>query len=54
VGIDKPNRREVNEAAAYVVKRHGVRTRVVGKERAKVWLMPERRRTLAEHAAGPF
>ncbi|MCU1064836.1 VapE domain-containing protein [Stenotrophomonas maltophilia] len=54
VGIDKPNRREVNEAAAYVVKRHGVRTRVVGKERAKVWLMPERRRSLAEHAAGPF
>lgn len=54
VGIDRPNRREVNEAAAYVVKRHGVRTRVVGKERAKVWLMPERRRTLAEHAAGPF
>ncbi|MDG9939354.1 hypothetical protein N7670_01630 [Stenotrophomonas maltophilia] len=54
VGIDKPNRREVNEAAAYVVKRHGVRTRVVGKERAKVWLMPQRRRSLAEHAAGPF
>ncbi|HFF6000344.1 TPA: VapE domain-containing protein [Stenotrophomonas maltophilia] len=54
VGIDRPNRREVNEAAAYVVKRHGVRTRVVGKERAKVWLMPQRKRSLAEHAAGPF
>lgn len=54
VGIDKPNRRDVNEAAAYVVKRHGVRTKVVGKERAKVWLMPPRKRSLAEHAAGPF
>jgi putative DNA primase/helicase len=54
VGIDKPNRREVNEAAAYVVKRHGVRTRVVGKERAKVWLMPPRSRSLSEHIAGPF
>lgn len=54
VGIDKPNRREVNEAAAYVVKRHGVRTRVVGKERAKVWLMPPRSRSLHEHIAGPF
>lgn len=54
VGIDKPNRREVNEAAAYVVKRHDVRTKVVGKERAKVWLMPPRKLNLAEHAAGPF
>ncbi|WP_414495319.1 VapE domain-containing protein [Stenotrophomonas maltophilia] len=54
VGMDKPNRRDVNEAAAYVVKRHGVRTKVVGKERAKVWLMPPRKRSLAEHAAGPF
>ncbi|WP_439447850.1 VapE domain-containing protein [Stenotrophomonas sp. ATs4] len=54
VGIDRPNRREVNEAAAYVVKRHGVCTRVVGKERAKVWLMPVRKLTLGEHAAGPF
>jgi putative DNA primase/helicase len=45
VGIDKPNRREVNEAAAYVVKRHGVRTRVVGKEPGQGWLMPQRRRT---------
>ncbi|MHC1652916.1 VapE domain-containing protein [Stenotrophomonas maltophilia] len=53
-GIDKPNRRDVNEAAAYVVKRHGVRTKVVGKERAKVWLMPPRKRSLAEHAVGPF
>lgn len=53
-GIDKPNRRDVNEAAAYVVKRHGVRTRVVGKERAKVWLMPPRRLPLGEQAAGPF
>ncbi|KAG1551160.1 hypothetical protein G6F50_013200 [Rhizopus delemar] len=53
-GIDKPNRRDVNEAAAYVVKRHGVRTRVVGKERAKVWLMPPRRLNLGEQAAGPF
>ncbi|WP_416058349.1 VapE domain-containing protein [Stenotrophomonas maltophilia] len=42
IGIDRPSRRDVNEAAAYVVKRHGVRTRVVGKERAKVWLMPPR------------
>jgi putative DNA primase/helicase len=54
VGIDKPNRREVNEAAAYVVKRHDVRTKVVGKERAKVWLMPPRKLSLAGHAAGPF
>jgi putative DNA primase/helicase len=26
----------------------------VGKERAKVWLMPLRKLTLAGHAAGPF
>ncbi|UQA71435.1 toprim domain-containing protein [Stenotrophomonas maltophilia] len=54
VGIDKPNRREVNEAAAYVVKRHDVRTKVVGKERAKVWLMPPRKLSLPGHSAGPF
>lgn len=54
VGIDKPNRREVNEAAAYVVKRHDVRTKVVGKERAKVWLMPPRKLSFAGHEAGPF
>ncbi|RRU73146.1 VapE domain-containing protein [Stenotrophomonas maltophilia] len=54
VGIDKPNRREVNEAAAYVVKRHAVRTKVVGKERAKVWLMPPRKLSLPGHSAGPF
>jgi putative DNA primase/helicase len=54
VGIEKPNRRDVNEAAAYVVKRHDVRTRLIGKERAKVWLMPPRSRSVAEHTAGPF
>ena len=54
VGIDKPNRREVNEAAAYVVKRHDVRTKVVGKERTKVWLMPPRKLNLPGHSAGPF
>lgn len=54
VGIDKPSRRDVNEAAAYVVKRHEVRTKLLGKERAKVWLMPPRTRSVAEHAAGPF
>jgi len=37
-----------------VVKRHDVRTKVVGKERAKVWLMPPRKLSLAGHAAGPF
>lgn len=52
--IDKPSRKDVNEAAAYVVKRYGVTTKVVGKERAKVWLMPPRARSHQEQAAGPF
>lgn len=38
--IDRPTKKDINEAAAYVVKRYGVRTKVVGKERLKAWLMP--------------
>ncbi|HHA2674727.1 TPA: VapE domain-containing protein [Stenotrophomonas maltophilia] len=41
-GIERPGRKEVNEAAAYVTKRYGVTTCQVGKERAKVWRMPPR------------
>lgn len=52
--VERPNRKDVNEAAAYVVKRYGVGTKVVGKERSKVWLMPPRTRSVQEHAAGPF
>ena len=42
--VDRPGRREVNEAAAYVVKRYSVQTKVTGRERCKVWMMPPRER----------
>ena len=38
--VDRPTKKDINEAAAYAVKKYGVQTKVVGRERAKVWLMP--------------
>jgi putative DNA primase/helicase len=53
VGIDKPNRREVNEAAAYVVKRHGVHEG--GRQGAGQGLADATAQlSLARHSAGPF
>ncbi|WP_323162833.1 VapE domain-containing protein [Stenotrophomonas maltophilia] len=52
--IERPSRKDVNEAAAYVVKRYGVVTKIVGKQRSKVWLLPPRVRSVSEQAAGPF
>lgn len=40
--VDRPTKKDINEAASYVVKRYGVRTKVVGRERTKAWLMPGR------------
>lgn len=39
---DRPNKKEVNEAASYVVQRYGVERRKVGKDRQTVWIMPPR------------
>lgn len=44
-GIDRPLRTHVNEAAAYVVRRYGVCTRKIGKDRSKAWMMPPRLRS---------
>lgn len=44
-GIDRPSKRDVNEASAYVTKQHGVKTKKVGKGRALCWLMPPMLRT---------
>lgn len=44
-GVDRPMRKHVNEAAAYVVRRYGVCTRKVGKDRCKAWMMPPRLRS---------
>ncbi|HKY46173.1 MAG TPA: VapE domain-containing protein [Pyrinomonadaceae bacterium] len=40
VGVDRPNKSDVNLAAAYVEKQYNVQTAKKGKERSKVWLMP--------------
>lgn len=50
--VDRPTKKDVNEAAAYVVKRYGVKTKQHGKARTKVWLMPNRSRT--DGMEGPF
>lgn len=39
-GFEKPTKNEVNEAAAYVVKKYGVERRKVGKNRLTAWFMP--------------
>lgn len=43
--FDKPTRKEVNEAAAYVVAKHGVETKRIGKSKVKHWMMPNRLRS---------
>jgi putative DNA primase/helicase len=40
--IDRPTKKDINEAAAYVVKRYDVMTTRIGKDRNKAWLMPPR------------
>lgn len=42
--VDKPTRKEVNEAIAHVVSRYGVETKKLGKTRIKHWMMPPRMR----------
>lgn len=42
--VDKPSRKEVNEAAAYVVAHYGVETKRLGKTKVKHWMMPPRMR----------
>ena len=50
-GMDRPTKKDVNEAAAHVTSRHGVQTAKKGKARVKVWMMPPLRR---ERDGGPF
>ena len=51
--IDRPTKKDVNEAAAYVVKRYDVMTTRIGKERSKAWLMPPRTVPLAVKTTEP-
>jgi putative DNA primase/helicase len=57
-GIENPNKLDVNSAAAFVTKRYGVETRKQGKDRSKVWMMPQlvtdRQRALGPDDGGPF
>ena len=46
--FDKPTRKDVNEAAAYVVAQHGVETKQIGKARVKHWMMPPKKRAKYE------
>lgn len=39
-GIQFPNKKNVNDAAAYVVKQYGVAEKKAGKDRSKGWMMP--------------
>lgn len=48
--FDKPTRKDVNEAAAYVVAKHGVETKQIGKARIKHWMMPPKKRAKYEDA----
>lgn len=50
-GIDKPTKRDVNEAAEYVMKQYGVTRKKSGKDRNIVWLMPARER---DRSNGPL
>lgn len=50
-GIDRPTKRDTNEAAAYVVKHYGVTTKQVGAKRSKAWMMPPRNQA---RGAAPF
>lgn len=43
-GFDKPTKKDVNDAAAYVVKQYGVETKRIGKSKVKHWMMPARMR----------
>lgn len=52
-GVEKPTKRDVNEAAAYVVQAYGVEKRKVGKLRSLAWLMPPRKH-MARDTGGPF
>jgi putative DNA primase/helicase len=40
--FDKPTKKEVNEAAAYVVAQYAVETKRTGKSKSKHWMMPPR------------
>lgn len=40
-GMDKPTKLDVNAAAAFVTKRYGVESKKQGKDRVKVWMMPQ-------------
>ena len=46
-GIERPNKKDVNEAAAYLQKRYAVDRRMVGKERLRFWFMPSRDRSFS-------
>jgi putative DNA primase/helicase len=49
--VDRPTKKDINEAAAYVVKRYDVMTTRVGKDRNKAWLMPPR---IGDSTGGPL
>ncbi len=42
-GVQYPSKKDVNTAAAYVVKRYGVTEKRIGKDRNKAWMMPATR-----------
>lgn len=44
-GLDKPTKKDVNEAAAYVTQRYGVETKRTGPSKLKAWMMPPRARS---------
>lgn len=44
-GLDKPSKKDVNEAAAYVTKHYGVETKRTGPSKLKSWMMPPRARS---------
>lgn len=45
-GVEKPTKKDTNEAAAYVTRQYGVDRRKVGKDRATVWMMPPKSRQI--------